>query len=227
MLLSRDKILEHMKRGTIIIDPYDDRHLKTTSYDVTLGHWFWREKHPAGRATVHNIYDDESTNSVWSGPFEAELAGKAGERLGKKFKNVPEDANVIILEPGETILAHTNEFIGGKDICVTKMYARSSLGRNFVEVCKDAGWGDVGYFNRWTMEVTNNSQYFSIPLVVGRRIAQIVFYEVAPLAKKDIDYVGEGGKYQSSQKIEEVKKAWNPRMMLPQMHKDWEIKAGK
>lgn len=57
------------------------------------------------------------------------------------------------------------------------MKARSSLGRNFIEICKCAGWGDVGYVNRWTMEITNNSRYYTIPLVVGRRVAQIVFFE--------------------------------------------------
>ena len=145
----------------------------------------------------------------------------------QKFQNIPEGAGVILLEPGETILAHSREFIGGRDICVAKMYARSSLGRNFVEVCKDAGWGDVGYFNRWTMEVTNNSRYFSIPLVVGRRIAQMVFYEVAPLAKRDGDYVSEGGKYQSSRDIGEVVRSWRPEMMLPRMHLDWEVREGK
>jgi hypothetical protein len=31
----------------------------------------------------------------------------------------------------------------------TMMKARSSLGRNFIEICKCAGWGDVGYINRW------------------------------------------------------------------------------
>ena len=130
---------------------------------------------------------------------------------------------IILLGPGETILAHTQEFIGGKDVCVAKMYARSSLGRNFIEVCKDAGWGDVGYFNRWTMEMTNNSKHYTIPMVVGRRIAQMVFYAVAPVGKT-IDYVGEGGKYQRSQDLKELKESWNPYMMLPKMHLDWEVK---
>lgn len=223
MLLSRDQIKKHLKNGTIIIEPFSEKHLNTTSYDITLGKYFWREKHPGGRATVHNLYDEHSTNSVWSGPYEAVPVEKVANELRQEFKNIKAGSLVILLEPGETILAHTEEFIGGRDVCVAKMYARSSLGRNFVEVCKDAGWGDIGYFNRWTMEVTNNSRYFSIPLVVGRRIAQMVFYEVAPLAKSEADYVGDKGKYQSARTVEELKKSWNPQMMLPKMHLDWEV----
>ncbi len=224
MLLSRDAILNNLTEGNIVIDPFDDRKLKTSSYDVSLGEWFWREGHPEGRATLHNLYDESSTQKVWKGPYQAEGAWDVSQRLGLELKNIRPDDKIVLLRPGETILAHTEEFIGGKNKVVAKMYARSSLGRNFVEVCKDAGWGDIGYFNRWTMEVTNNSQYFTIPLVVGRRVGQMVFYEVAPL-KKSPDYVGEGGKYQYSQDIAEVKKSWHPEMMIPRMHLDWEVKS--
>lgn len=224
MLLSRDAILRHWKAGFIVIEPFDERKLKTTSYDITLGGWYWKEKHPDGGATIHNLYDEDSTKQVWTGPHQAEPAREVMERTRVSFKNIKPDEKVILLRPGETILAHTDEFIGGREKVVAKMYARSSLGRNFVEVCKDAGWGDLGYFNRWTMEVTNNSQYFTIPLVVGRRIGQMVFYEVEPL-RQSPDYVSEGGKYQLSQEIDEVKRSWNPHMMIPQMHKDWEVKG--
>ncbi|OGZ30987.1 MAG: hypothetical protein A2835_01900, partial [Candidatus Niyogibacteria bacterium RIFCSPHIGHO2_01_FULL_45_28] len=175
MLLSRDAILRHMKEGNIIIDPYEPKKLKTTSYDVTLGEYFWRESHPNGGHTIHNIYDDASTKRIWSGPHEAKTTEKFSEEMNMKFSNIKPGDKIIMIHPGETILAHTQEYVGGRTKCVGKMYARSSLGRNFIEVCKDAGWGDVGYFNRWTMEVTNNSQHFTIPLVVGRRIAQMVF----------------------------------------------------
>lgn len=222
MLLSRDKIREHMEKGSIVIEPFNERNLKTVSYDITLGEWFWREGHPSGRATLHNMYDAESTKRVWQGPFKAENASQVGEMLGTKLVGIRPDEEVILLGPGETILAHTKEYIGGRDVVVAKMYARSSMGRNFVEVCKDAGWGDVGYFNRWTMEVTNNSQHYSIPLVVGRRVGQMVFYEVAPIERKK-DYAADSGKYQASQDLAELQRAWNPHMMIPQMHKDWEV----
>jgi hypothetical protein len=40
---------------------------------------------------------------------------------------------------GKTILGHTNEFLGGRGSVTTMMKARSSMGRNFIEVCKCAG----------------------------------------------------------------------------------------
>lgn len=221
MLLSRDAILRNLKKGDIIIDPFDEKKLKTSSYDVSIGEWFWRERHPEGRATVHNLYDEQSTSRVWDGPYRAESAKDVFDRLGSKLNNIKPEDKIILLRPGETILGHTEEFIGGRNRVVAKMYARSSLGRNFIEVCKDAGWGDVGYFNRWTMEITNNSQYFVIPLVVGRRIAQMVFYEVE--ATSELDYAKESPKYQLHSDIEEVKKSWEPKMMLPRMHLDWEV----
>jgi len=125
MLLSRNAILRHLKEGNVVIDPFDDRKLRTTSYDVSLGEWFWREGHPEGRATVHNIYDESSTRLVWKGPYQAELAQAISERMGSRLANIKPSDNIILLRPGETILAHTEEFIGGRNKIVTKMYARS------------------------------------------------------------------------------------------------------
>ena len=125
---------------------------------------------------------------------------------------------------GETILAHTIEFIGGKNYITTMMKARSSMGRNFIEVCKCAGWGDVGFTNRWTMEITNNSRHYVIPLVVGRRIAQIVFMKTGAIAGADYT---EGGKYQGTGNIRELKREWKPRMMLPKLYQDREVSRRK
>ncbi len=63
-----------------------------------------------------------------------------------------------------------------------------------------------------------------LPLVVGRRIAQMVFYEVTPLNEKGSDYATESGKYQHSKDLKVLKKDWNPEMMIPRMHLDWEVK---
>ncbi|MFB6225580.1 MAG: dCTP deaminase [Candidatus Paceibacteria bacterium] len=218
MALSDKTILEALESGKIIIDPFYRRNLGTSSYDVSLGPWFFREKKPQNMR-VYNVYNAQHAEQVWG--REAEYAQQAQDVLEEfEFIGLNPDDRVILIEPGETILAHTQEFIGGKQNITTMMKARSSMGRNFLEVCKCAGWGDVGYVNRWTMEITNNSRYYSIPLVVGRRIAQIIFFEVGDILEQDYTSTG---KYQQTQDLETIKTNWQPTMMLPKMYNDREI----
>src|SRR3989338_8710071 len=98
-----------------------------------------------------------------------------------ELKNIKPEDRIIILGPGETILAHTQEFIGGRNCVTTEMRARSSMGRIGITVRKCAGWGELGFCNRWTMEVSNHLKETSVVLVVGMRVAQIAFYQVDPL----------------------------------------------
>lgn len=100
------------------------------------------------------------------------------------------------------------------------MKARSSVGRNFLETARCAGMGDIGYCNRWTMEITNNSRYHTIPLVVGRRIAQIVFFETDPITDRDYTQTG---KYQTLRHLSDMQAAWKPEDMLPKMYLDREV----
>lgn len=214
MALSDKRIIEEMKLGGIIIDPFNRSHLSTSSYDVTLGEYFFREHRT--NDPIYNIWDENEVLQVWG--REAERAMTAAELFGGRArKNILPTDRVILVAPGETILAHTPEFVGGRKHITTMMKARSSMGRSFIEVCKCAGWGDVGFFNRWTMEITNNSRDKTIPLVVGRRIAQIVFFETGEIMEANY---AEGGKYQSSTDLETLKREWHPGLMLPRLHKD-------
>ncbi len=228
MALSDRKILEEMKKGDIIIQPFDRRNLATSSYDVTLGEYYYREQKPNYILSHYNIYNKKHTDHVWGKkPIKAERADKVFKTFTAfEWEGISPEDKIILLEPGETILAHTNEFIGGRNHITTMMKARSSLGRSFIEVCKCAGWGDVGYINRWTMEITNNSRHYAIPLVVGRRIAQIIFFETGPILDTNIDYA-KAGKYQSSQDINKLKKIWKPDAMLPKVYTDRDIKKKK
>ncbi len=218
MALSDKKILLEKKSGNIVIEPFNQKNLSTSSYDVTLGEWYFREQPPQGYLNVYDIFSKKHTDKVWG---TKPLKAKKAKEIFKDFslEGIGASDRIIVLNPGETILAHTNEFIGGKNKITTMMKARSSLGRNFIEICKCAGWGDVGYVNRWTMEITNNSKHYVIPLVVGMRVAQIVFFETGEILDATKDY-SQKGKYQTTQDISELKKKWHPKDMVPKLWKD-------
>jgi len=225
MALSDKRILEEMKKGDLIISPFKQENLNTSSYDVTLGEWFFRKQPSKHNHPLFNIWSKSHIDHVW-GTQKPQRALRAKEVLKKynfDWDGIEPNDKIILLRPGELILAHTNEFIGGKDHITTMMKARSTMGRVAITVCKCAGWGDVGYANRWTMEIKNEWDDYMIPLVVGRRIAQIVFFETGPIRDKTQDYA-KMGKYASSTNLTILKKQWKPQAMIPKLYLDRDIK---
>ena len=222
-LLSRPMILDHKERGNIVIHPFREKSVNTTSYDVRLGLYYYSEEQRGHGSNIFNPFDEVHVRRHWNGPHRGENAGEWMDRTSQHLENIKRDDTIIPLGPGQTILAHTQEFIGGRHCIGQEMRARSSMGRIGITVCKCAGWGDIGYVNRWTMEVTNVLQEHSITLVVGMRVAQLIFFEADPL---DASYASEQGKYQTTDDMERLISSWSPESMLPKLYKDYELREG-
>ncbi len=220
-LLSRAQILRHRDEGNIIIHPFNEVNLGNTSYDVRLGKNFFREQFARGGNPNFNPFSEADVHTFWGAVEKAVDAETWMQKSGELQGIRPED-RLIIINPGETILAHTFEFIGGLRCVATEMKARSSMGRVGITVCKCASWGSVDYFSRWTMEITNHLKETSIPLPVGMRIAQIIFNEVDPVEER-FGYSKAGGKYQSDDDLAEVISKWDPYSMLPRLHADPDV----
>src|SRR5579875_530909 len=187
MLLSDRRILEELKSGNIIIEPFNERQLGPNSYDCRMGEWYYK-----GDANVEEMHLDnpKEIRRDWGEPRKA--------REGK-----------IAIRAGTTILAHTQEIIGGHNGYVANMFSRSTVARSGLSVCRCAGVGDVGYINRWTMEISNHT-HTTIWVPVGFRICQFTF-----------EYVGETlkeyrGKYGNRER------EWEPEDMLPKPYFDWD-----
>ncbi len=91
---------------------------------------------------------------------------------------VVEDGQRVYVPVGGTMLGVTKEIIGTHCNVVAQLKAKSSLGRMGITICRDAGLGDVGYDNHWTLEISGYVASGRPFVVVGEAIAQMVFYEV-------------------------------------------------
>jgi dCTP deaminase len=201
MLLSDVEIKEYMDRGAIVITPFNENQLNNVSYDLTLGDNFAFMKDVDNINTVKDNLTDFYT-------LEKNLPG-------------------VWLGAGERILGHTREFAGGRYVSedkdgdngiavTTQLHATSTAARLGITVCMCAGWGDVGYINRWTLEIQNMTRN-EIFLPVGAVICQLSFSEVTPPSF----VYGSKGNYQSGNDLAKIMAEWKPEDMLPKRLKVW------
>ncbi len=220
---SNTEIREAINNGRIVCVPLNPAHISEASLDFTLGHYFYKQEYQPEATGVYNPFDESDVARYFKGPLEAmphkEWCEKNDQPL---FANIPEDHPIIVLRPGERILAHTHEFVGIRThggACEVK--SRSSWGRNGVAVCFDAGWVDPGYINRITLEIYNLNMHESVVLPVGERIGQLIFHTTGPV---EGDYSdgrdGMSGKYQHTANLDELIRTWSPSQMLPRAYKD-------
>jgi deoxycytidine triphosphate deaminase len=187
-ILSDSEILRERKLGNIVIEPFVPEQLGNCSYNITLGPHFYVTTNNKG---IHNPWSENDSKKLW------------------KYEHHEDHINI---PPGQMVLAHTQEFIGGLHHITTMMKSRSSMGRNFIDItCGSSGWGDTYYFNRWTMEIINHHPTLTIQLPVGKQVGQIAFLYTGV---SDKPY---RGKYQSTLDLETLMSTWNHSSMLPRL----------
>lgn len=124
MILTDKKILEEIKNGAIVIDPFRRNCLGTNSYDVHLGIWLAVYK--------DHILDSRRHNEI------------------QHFK-IPEEG--FVLHPNTLYLGVTEEYTETFN-SVPFLEGKSSVGRLGIDIHATAGKGDVGFCNTWTLEIS-------------------------------------------------------------------------
>lgn len=215
-ILSSSDIEEHLN-SSVIINPFNPARLGTNTYDVSLGEFYFRSQRAGMSSQLYNPYCEEDVRNLWGSVQSAETAQIEFHRQHHPIpKGIHPEDRVILLGPGEMILAHTQEFIGGRNGIVGWMQGKSGWSRSFISVCTDAGLGDIGFVSRWTMELENRHDRFTIPLVVGLPIAKIAFLDSGN--RHEMESVTYAGNYQKGKTLEEIKKSWTPENMLPRLY---------
>lgn len=170
MLLSDREIYAAIENGDVTLDPYDADLIQPSSLDMRLGEDF-RVMTPGPQAIdPRNITD-------WT-------------------KYVPcEEGDLIVLHPGDFVLAQTLERLSLPSWIAAKLEGKSSLGRLGLELHATAGFIDPGFCGTITLELSLVSPR-SLILYPGMKIGQLAFYSLSSPAMKPYGSAGLGSHYQ-------------------------------
>lgn len=161
MMLTGPKILEEIEAGSIVIDPFEPKHLTPNAYDVTL----------SPDLLVYDLKPGEALDMQAGTPTRSQIIPESG----------------LLLEPGVLYLGSTVET--ATSYAYAPMFeGRSSVGRLGINTHITAGFGDVGWgfqpdengnltctFPTWTLEIAVVHPVRIYPHV---RIGQVYFFEV-------------------------------------------------
>ena len=160
-ILLHQEILEKSKRKwyrkkRIHISPFSEKNIGPNSYDVRL----------APTIKMYKIALDDSAYLDPKKPNETELF------------EIPEEG--IILKPGVLYLGSTMEEVGS-DYYIPMYEGRSSMARLGIQSHISAGFGDVGFKSKWTLEI---QVIHPVKVYPGMRIGQVYFHRVNWKANK-------------------------------------------
>jgi dCTP deaminase len=157
MILTRDKILEAVRSGDIVIDPFDEAALDAASYDLTL--------YPQIRVFVEGLNEIDIM----------EMARDAHMLMNiTRVVEIPA-GNYYLLKPGELVLGMTVEKLTLPPAIAGSLEGRSRFARMGMMVHVTASFLQPGIRDtRQVFEIFNASRN-AIKLRSGIRIAQVVF----------------------------------------------------
>ncbi len=154
IILNGDEILKEHNYGRIKIFPFNEKRIGTNSYDVCLyDELLWYEE------------------SVLDPMKQHEMSGVIIKPDG-----------FFTLEPNRLYLGATEEIVeNNANDLVPMIEGRSSLGRLGVSIHATAGFGDIGFCGRWTLEIT-----VIHPVIVraGMPIGQLYWIRTNPTLRR-------------------------------------------
>ncbi len=145
MILSDNEILKEIRKRNIVIKPFNRKSLGSNSYDVHLGEWL-------------AVYKDEV------------LDAKKHNKVN--YFRIPKDGH--ILHPTKLYLGVTHEYTETFEF-VPFLEGKSSVGRLGIDIHATAGKGDVGFKNKWTLEISVKQP---VKIYAGMPIGQLIYFKV-------------------------------------------------
>ena len=165
MFLSDTDIHAGVKRGDIILEPFEVKRLQPASYDIRLGNTFI-------------INEPHSTKAI-----------DPGKGIYPKTNTVEvKDGEEFVLHPGVSILGYSKERFGS-DKYLIEVNGKSSLARIGLIVHNSASIVNPGHILNIALELCNLN---NVPIVLrpGMEIAQLTFSTLSNPTKRSYKETG-------------------------------------
>lgn len=190
MILPDWKIIQEMKKGNIVIEPFDADLSQSVQKIIGVdGHEGESEMIQPSTVDVHLgnefVPFKKLPNQEYIDPFDEE--NEYGEEVI--------ESDTYMLNPGEFVLGKTKERFKLPDDIRATVEGRSSWGRLAVTPHIEAGYIDPMYEGRVTLEITNMGP-MPVEIRAGARFCQ---FEFARLESPSMH--GYDGKYQGDEDI--------------------------
>lgn len=162
MILGGQTILDEVKAGNIQITPFDESRINPNSYNLTLGNKLL----VYGEAQAVNTSHPQPCVDRRFVTLDMKQDNPTSEII------IPEDG--LLLHPGTVYLGTTVETTFTEKY-VPMLEGRSSIGRLGLMIHVTAGFGDVGFNGKWTLEIVPIQPIIIYPNV---EIAQIYYHTI-------------------------------------------------
>ena len=197
--------------------PHDPSLINAASIDFRLGNYFYTTDRMHRKNSIYDPHDQDDVDEFFGEVRQAEPLREIAwlrSKLGlTALKNIDPDAAVILLRPGERILAHTFDFMGISIPGIGQIFATSTKARNGITIAQDSTFLNPGWKDRLTLEIKNENEHEHVPLVVGDIVGQTVYHSAGPTrASYQVN-----GSYsdKSARTHAEIVSAWHYTRMKP------------
>jgi dCTP deaminase len=164
-MLSDGEILDAMKQGDLLIEPYSPELLQPCSIDLRVGR--------------HFLVQDPDLYFESGGRVRARTIKIPDVGAGAEMQPIDMTTTEFPLYPGALVLASTVEHVKLGAGIIGKVDGRSTFGRLGLVVHQTAGLIDCGFEGNITLELTNASPN-TLMITPMTPICQISFYRCAP-----------------------------------------------
>jgi dCTP deaminase len=165
MILSDIDIEKAVKKGEIILKPFDVKRLQPASYDILLGNLF----------IVNDAHSSSFIDPV--------------KKVYPKTREIKlKDNEVFVLHPGVSILGYSKDYFGS-DHYLIEVNGKSSLARIGLLVHNSAALINPGHFLNVALELCNLN---NVPIVLhpNMPIAQLTFAKLSSPPKQNYRQTG-------------------------------------